>query len=213
LAQGLKGAASGAQESASNVQGVGMSSAMQAEKSWKAQPCMFDQLHAPVGEEKRHVPGPQSGFGAVLNKHPEGHDRHFMETTNSAFYTQAEITKGCTGGQRSSGAGMTSQDAENKKDGKKVGQLCAERLKESTNLAEDTRTQRAWLPSAPELRHVDCGGAIPVAPEVDNELSLPLGTGAMGRVRKELEARGGVMSKVTTDITAGVAIASITRGS
>lgn len=180
-------------------------------KSRKAQPCMFDQLHAPVGEEKRHLPGPESGFGSVLDKHREGHDRRYMDTTNSEFFTQAELTKGCAAGQRAGGAGTTSEEAESRREGKKAGKLCAENLKESTNLAEDTRTQRAWLPSAPELRHIEHGGTLPLPPEVDNELSLPMGTGAMGRVRKELAARGEFMAKTGSDITEGRGNPSITR--
>mmetsp|Transcript_74033 Transcript_74033/g.205142 ORF Transcript_74033/g.205142 Transcript_74033/m.205142 type:complete len:101 (+) Transcript_74033:1-303(+) len=86
----------------------------------------------------------------------------------------------------------------------KCGQLCGEAFREVDDPALDTRTQRAWMPGGdPGIGHAHLGGVRHPPPGEDNELSLPLGDGAMNKVRADLAARKGRLCRVATNITKG----------
>jgi len=101
-------------------------------------------------------------------------------------------------------AGKSTEEDENRVQGMKVGKLTGENYRESSDPAADTRTQRAWLyGSDPSLTHVHHGGKRPPAPRENNELSLPLGDGAMSKVRADLKERKGLLYRTATHITKG----------
>jgi len=86
--------------------------------------------------------------------------------------------------------------------GMKVGVLCGEEFRNNGNPSNDTMTQRAWVQDA-SLRNIHHGGAKPRVRGLDNYLSLPIGDGAMSKIRKDLEDRQGKLFRVATNITKG----------
>jgi len=163
-------------------------------------------------EDRRPIPGNKRGFGAVVNRHEDNHNQRFWETTHGSFYGEAQPGARLTqSGTRSDpslarrGGGRNSEDDENRGEGVKVGSLCGEFFTETSDPACDTRTQRAWLYQAdPALKHVHLGGKKPAVGIHDNETSLPLGAGAMAKVRSDLKERKGVLYRTATCITKGL---------
>lgn len=169
-------------------------------------PPMITTANAPVcPPERRPLPGPRSGFCAVLNHHREDHDQRFWNTANGDFFGEGP-RKRSTKAEPSvlHPAGTTTEWEEDRVLGMKVGKLCGEALSETTNPATDTRTQRAWMPGMdPALRNIEYGGARRIPPSTDNALSLPLGKGAMSKVRADLKDRQGRLYRTATTITKG----------
>lgn len=160
-------------------------------------------------EERRPVPGSARGFGAVLNRHEEGHERRHWNTTQCDTFGE--------GGPRSArerprrinpatmdAAGVSTANAETRADGVKVGLLCGEEFRDKGDPASDTRTQRAWLyTNDASLNNIHYGGTRPQPAKIDNELSVPLGEGAMKKIREDLKARQGRLFRLATQITKG----------
>jgi hypothetical protein len=158
-------------------------------------------------EERRPIPGNNRGFGAVLNRHEESEGQRFWSTTSGDFYGEGarvfphRSDAYCHG----RGAGTYTGDEEAKIEGVKVGCLTGENFCKSTDPACDTNTQRAWLYQAdPALKFVHLGGTRPRPGRIDNELSLPIGDGAMAKVRKDLAERKGRLYRTATTITKGL---------
>mmetsp|Transcript_118343 Transcript_118343/g.209152 ORF Transcript_118343/g.209152 Transcript_118343/m.209152 type:complete len:293 (+) Transcript_118343:92-970(+) len=162
-------------------------------------------------EERRPIPGNARGFGAVLNRHEENHERRYWNTTSGDTFGEGLMH---TNGARSltrldpyaatRSAGMNTEDEEGKVSGVKVGVLCGEEFRETGQPASDTRTQRAWLyTSDASLRNIHHGGTRPKLTRTDNELSVPIGEGAMKKVREDLKERQGRLFRTATQITKG----------
>lgn len=163
-------------------------------------------------EDRRPVVGEKSGFGAVLNRHEATHDQRFFNTTHGDVYgfsMDGYSTKVRGAPKRCNStlgpAGVSSEADEGRVQGVKVGSLCGEKYVLSDDPASDTATQRAWLyQSDPSLANVHLGGTRPRPGRYDNELSLPIGEGAMGKVRSDLRERQGRLYKTATHITKGL---------
>mmetsp|Transcript_63490 Transcript_63490/g.182267 ORF Transcript_63490/g.182267 Transcript_63490/m.182267 type:complete len:279 (-) Transcript_63490:132-968(-) len=169
-------------------------------------PALVNPANAPVcPPEMRELDGPLTGFGGSLQRHPKNHDVRFWNTTHGDVYgegTRQRTIKLCPTTKHPSG--VTSEAEEKRVTGMSCGSLCGEYYRETSDPARDTRTQRAWMPAGdPGVRSVHMGGKKPVAPSVDNELSLPMGDGAMSKVRQDLKDRQGRLSRVATHITKG----------
>jgi len=171
-------------------------------------PGMINAMNAPVSQtETRPLPGPKSGFGAALSRHDEGEGQRFWNTTVGDFYGPGTLRKDPRKDPatlRPSGISCEEGEYRATATGMKCGQLCGEAFHETTNPATDTRTQRAWLcsPDA-SLANLHMGGRKADVPAKDNELSLPLGAGSMGKIRADLKARSGRLCRVATVITQG----------
>lgn len=169
-------------------------------------PRMINTANAPVlPPERRPVHGPESGFGAALPRHPKTMGQRFWNTTSGDFYGYGASTP--RGTPRVDPvflghAGGTTERLESRVDGVKCGRMCGEDLRETSNPALDTRTQRAWMPGGdPGLANSHLGGVRRRPPGEDNELSLPLGDGAMSKVRADLKERQGMLYRTATAIT------------
>eukprot|EP00927_Polykrikos_kofoidii_P076060 TRINITY_DN7276_c0_g1_i1.p1 TRINITY_DN7276_c0_g1~~TRINITY_DN7276_c0_g1_i1.p1 ORF type:complete len:314 (+),score=26.61 TRINITY_DN7276_c0_g1_i1:89-943(+) len=157
-------------------------------------------------EERRPLPGSKRGFGAVLNRHEENHDMRFWNTTQGDFF--GEGTRRFPRRPEPNDmhfAGVTTADAERRVQGVQVGVLTGEKFVESRDPASDSRTQRAWLYHPdPSLANVHLGGTKPRPSPVDNALSLPMGEGAMSKVRADMQERKGRLYRTATHITKGL---------
>jgi len=156
-------------------------------------------------EDRRPIPGSIRGFGAVLNRHEENHERRHWNTASGDSYgegirsARARINPATMGP-----AGISTENAEDSFSGVKVGLLCGEEYRNRGEPASDTRTQRSWLYDLDaSLRNISYGGTVPKLAKVDNELSVPLGEGAMKKVRDDLTARQGRLFRTATQITKG----------
>ncbi|CAE7942899.1 hif1an, partial [Symbiodinium sp. KB8] len=157
-------------------------------------PTMITTKNAPVcPPEQRELPGPRSGFGAVLNRHEENHDQRFFSTTSEEFYGQGSRKKEKVDAAAvAHSAGLGTEHEEGRVRGMKVGVLCGEAYNDASNPASNTRTQRSWLyQHDPSLKNLHHGGRKNDLPGKDNELSIPIGEGAMAKVRADLKARQG----------------------
>jgi len=160
-------------------------------------------------EERRPVPGNTRGFGAVLQRHEEGHGRRYWNTTYSETFrggrslSEAMLPTVKTEPSGLRGAGVTTLMMEKRVSGVQVGTLCGEAFRESKNPGMDTRTQRSWLYSSdPSLRHLHYGGKRPAPSAVDNELSAQIGEGEMSKIRATLAKRGN-LCRNSTKVTKG----------
>eukprot|EP00434_Breviolum_minutum_P039042 symbB.v1.2.034648.t1/scaffold4504.1/size42116/4 len=157
-------------------------------------PSMITTANAPVcPPETRELPGPRSGFGAHINRHPDNHDQRFFSTAHGEFYGEGSRKKEKRDAAAiPHSAGISTEMAEGAAHGMKVGILCGE------------ATQRSWLyePDA-ALQNIHYGGKKPPVPSYDSELSIPIGQGAMAKVREDLKARKGRLYRVATQITKG----------
>lgn len=176
-------------------------------------PRMITTENAPVRPpEQRDLPGGRSGFGAHINRHGDAHDKSFFDTCMGDYFGYGP---GHRAGQKSCpstllAAGLKSEHEENKSTGMKVGVLCGESFNESFDPAKNTKGQRSWLyqPDA-SLRNIEYGAAATLTttgtrrtlPKTDSSLSLPLGAGAMAKVRSDLAERKGRLGRVATEIT------------
>lgn len=169
-------------------------------------PSLINTANAPVcPPEKRPLKGPNSGFGAAISRHPENHEPRFFSTTHGEFFGH-----GTRGGESRrdpshfQAAGVSTEHEEIRSSGMKCGQLCGENFMEHSNPGVDTRTQRAWMPGLdPAIKHIHHGGTKKNAPKEDNHLSLPLGDGAMSKIRADLKERQGRLYRTGTHITKG----------
>lgn len=173
-------------------------------------PRLINTMNAPVlPPEKRTLHGPTSGFGCELPQHPANHDQRLWNTTVGSFYGESLYrTKPARldpGHPELRAAGVSAEHEEARVQGLKVGTLCGECYNGSSDPGMNTRTQRSWLyqPDA-SLRHIEeFGGLKRNLPPKDNELSLPLGEGAMSKVRADLKERKGRLFRTATYITKG----------
>mmetsp|Transcript_113217 Transcript_113217/g.365839 ORF Transcript_113217/g.365839 Transcript_113217/m.365839 type:complete len:283 (+) Transcript_113217:51-899(+) len=175
-------------------------------RSHQSAPCLITTENAPVcPPERRPLPGPRSGFGAKISRHGEGHDVRHLNTTSGDFFGEGArrpAVRSCPSELRH--AGRSTEEEESRDRGLKVGKLAGECFTESTNPAADTRSQRSWLYSQDaSLRHIDFGGTRGVLPRSDSALSLPIGDGAMSKVRADLRERKGRLYRQATYITKG----------
>lgn len=171
----------------------------------QSSPKLINEANAPVcPPEKRPLRGPDSGFGAGMDRHQKDHEGRFWSTTSSEFFgarTGSEPKKEPSVLQ---GAGVSSEHEENKGYGMSCGQLCGENHCASDNPAINTRTQRSWMPGTdPALTYIHHGGTKKTVPREDNHLSLPVGNGAMSKIRAELKNRNGRLCRTGTHITKG----------
>lgn len=156
-------------------------------------------------EDRRPVPGSIRGFGAVLNRHEENHERrHWNTTQGDTFGEGNRSARQRINPATMHAAGVSTENAEVRADGVKVGLLCGEEFRDYGEPASDTRTQRSWLYTIDaSLHHIHYGGTRPKPARVDNELSVPIGEGAMKKVREDLKARKGRLFRTATQITKG----------
>jgi len=171
-------------------------------------PILITTGNAPVcPPEQRPLPGPASGFGAAIHRHDATHDQRFWNTTHGDFFGEPFARTGTVRadpGARPLPSGVSTEHEEARVQGLRTGKLCGEYHQESSDPAVDTRTQRAWLYSSdPALRHIHLGGTRKLVPEKDSELSLPLGGGAMSKIRQDLKERKGRLYRTATHITKG----------
>jgi hypothetical protein len=166
-------------------------------------------------DERRPIPGNKRGFGAVLQRHEETHEQRFFATTTAHFYGEGGprsargplCSKTVVNPEALRPAGVSTEHEENRQQGVKVGCLCGEKYSEAMDPALDSKTQRAWLYQAdPSLSNVHLGGQRrnKVKGGVDNALSLPLGDGAMSKIRNDLKDRQGRLYRTATHITKGM---------
>jgi len=151
-------------------------------------PALINTANAPVcPPEKRPLKGPDSGFGAGISRHQKDHESRFWNTTSTDFY-------GGSGQRRDpkkepsvhQSAGVSSEFEENRGTGKKCGQMSGE--------------NECWMPGVdPHIHH----GAKKAMPREDNHLSLPIGDGAMSKIRADLKERQGRLYRTGTSITKG----------
>lgn len=156
-------------------------------------------------EDRRPIPGSIRGFGAVLNRHEENHELRFWNTASGDSYGSGSRTARARINPASMGpAGISTENAEDKSSGVKVGLLCGEEFRNTGDPASDTRTQRSWLYDLDaSLKNLNYGGSVPKPSSVDNELSVPLGEGCMKKIREDLKARRGRLFRTATHITKG----------
>jgi hypothetical protein len=156
-------------------------------------------------EDRRPVPGSARGFGAVLNRHEDTHERRWWNTTSGDTFGEgcrSARAKLCPATYHA--AGVTTQREEERQQGVKVGLLCGEEFRERGEPASDTRTQRSWLyTNDASLDNIKYGGTRPMPAKFDNELSVPIGEGAMKKVREDLKQRQGRLFRTATQITKG----------
>jgi len=179
-----------------------------ATKGHQSAPALITTENAPVkGEEQRPLSGPSNGFGAGINRHDERyHEKRYLNTSYGDFhgYNNSWRRAERTCNSLRAHAGLNSEAEEKRVTGVKVGRLVGEEHRESSNPSVDTRTQRAWLYNEDSsLRNVHLGGRRGVPSQPDNELSLPLGDGAMSKVRAELKSRSGFLYQQASYITKG----------
>lgn len=144
-------------------------------------------------------------------KHPRfayARDERLWNTTHGDFFGYAASQR-CeprcfiTGEMGSSG--ISSEAEESRVSGVKVGKLCGEKFNETDDPGVNTHTQRAWLyQSDPALKYSHLGGSRVRPLNPDNELSLPIGDGAMAKVRADLMERKGRLYRTATTITKGL---------
>jgi len=169
-------------------------------------PTMITTENAPVcPPEMRELQGPRRGFGAALNRHEDNHAQRFFSTTSEEFYGQGSRKKEKKEASAiPHHAGLSTEFEEGRVQGMKVGILCGEAYNDSDNPASNTRTQRSWLyEHDPALHNIHHGGRKSGVPSKDNELSIPIGAGAMAKVRSDLKERQGRLYRVATLITKG----------
>jgi len=157
-------------------------------------------------EERRPLPGQLRGFGAVLNRHPENHDQRFWNTTSGDTYGEGLRTRsfGRIDPASMLASGVSTQHEEERAQGLRVGKLCGEEYRDRGEPASDTKTQRSWLyEKDASPRNIHYGGTVPKVQRTDNELSVPIGEGAMKKVREDLAARKGRLYRTATQITKG----------
>lgn len=158
-------------------------------------------------EGRRPLPGPRSGFGCALSKHEEHHEQGSWNTTTEDFYGSGGARKNNMRtfvSEEMRPCGVASEADEARISGVKVGKLCGETFNESSDPGVNTATQRAWLyQSDPALMNAHLGGQRPRPTKVDNDLSLPIGEGAMAKVRADLKERKGRLFRTATHITKG----------
>lgn len=172
----------------------------------QSSPALINTANAPVcPPEKRPLRGPDSGFGAGISRHQKDHESRFWNTSSTDFYgapsQRRDMKKEPSVHQP---AGVSSEHEENRGTGMMCGQLCGEHHCASDNPAIDTRTQRSWMPGTdPALTHIHHGGTKKTLPREDNHLSLPVGDGAMSKIRADLKDRQGRLYRTGTHITKG----------
>jgi hypothetical protein len=157
-------------------------------------------------EERRPLPGNVRGFGAVLNRHDENHGiRHWNTTSDDCFGKRPNGSLKLSRSEPSllRASGVSTQHEQDRATGMKVGVLCGEEFRDNNFPASDTKTQRAWVFDA-SINNIHHGGTKPkVRGKPDNALSLPLGDGAMSKIRSDLAERRGMLYRVATNITKG----------
>lgn len=173
----------------------------------KAQMITSETVPEVCFEERRPLPGNTRGFGAVLNRHDKNHGERNWNTTNHDCYGKGNYNRTMRGSRSDPSllrpCGVSTHHEENRMPGMKVGILCGEEYRDAGNPSNDTRTQRSWVADA-SLRNIHHGGTKPkIRGVADNHLSLPLGDGAMAKIRQDLSERQGRLFRVATHITTG----------
>lgn len=148
-------------------------------------------------DKRRPVVGPRSGFRALLNRHAEGEDARYWDTsTGDAFVTPKEFDEeGDIKTLRSKAAGVPCVQEE---------KIYKQALSGEPPNIDLIPMQRSWMANFdPGLREfLKAGGTQPPLPAEDNELSLPLGKGMQAKITAELKSRG-TMARRSTPITTG----------
>merc|ERR1712110_64332 len=154
--------------------------------------------------------GQRSGFGALLNRHEANHDQRFFSTTTGDVYGYGDgkgFKKNKTKLEPNdlNHCGLSTEHEANRVQGMKCGQLCGENYKQSSDPAVDTHCQRAWLyQTDASLHYIHLGGSKKKQSGIDNALSLPIGDGAMAKIREDLRQRDGKLYRKATHITKGL---------
>lgn len=155
-------------------------------------------------EDRRPIPGNVRGFGAVLNRHEEGHNQRFWATAFGDTFGECDRRRRPR--QEASGlrpAGVSVLEMTHKCGGLRAGLLCGEDFRDNSDPSNDTHTQRSWLYGGdPALRHLTKGGTPRgQLPPKDNELSLPVGEMLSGRGKRVQDCERAF--RVRSDITKG----------
>jgi len=159
---------------------------------------------AEVGhEQRRPVPGNATGFGAVMNRHDPTEGQRFFSTTNGEAYGNRPLRAARSCPSLLPPCGVSTAHEENRAYGMKVGIMCGEEFRESGHPGSDTRVQRSWVHDA-AIHNIQHGGTkTKVKGRPDNCLSVPIGDGAMSKIRADLEERKGKLFRVATNVTKG----------
>eukprot|EP00929_Paragymnodinium_shiwhaense_P111716 TRINITY_DN80005_c0_g1_i1.p1 TRINITY_DN80005_c0_g1~~TRINITY_DN80005_c0_g1_i1.p1 ORF type:complete len:287 (+),score=52.90 TRINITY_DN80005_c0_g1_i1:120-980(+) len=160
-------------------------------------------------ENRRPLPGKTTrGFGSVLNRHDKTEGQRFFSTASGEFYGEGDHRprQRVTIGEGMNFGGVSTEHEEHRPTGMKVGCLCGENFNESTDPSKNTRSQRSWMYQPdPALTNVAHGGSKPKKVKgADNELSIPIGDGAMAKVRKQLTERQGKLYRSASLVTKGM---------
>lgn len=170
-------------------------------------PRLITTENAPVRPpETRELPGTRSGFGSAISRHPDDHDQRHHSTTYGSHFGEGNRRPGV----RSNPAlfepsGLSTEREEHRPQGLRVGKLCGEAYNDTDDPGKNSPTQRSWLYS-PDASHrnIHLGGTRrSVQGLADNHCSLPLGDGAMSKVRQKLKDRDGKLFLTSTTITTG----------
>jgi len=156
-------------------------------------------------EERRPLQGPPRGFGAVLNRHEATHEiRHWNTTFGDTFGEGSRSKPSKADPAELLPAGISTEHEEDRCHGVQVGLLCGEEFRDRGEPASDTRTQRSWLYQRDaSIQNISFGGTRPKPARIDNELSVPIGEGAMKKAREDLKERKGRLFRTATQITKG----------
>jgi hypothetical protein len=158
-------------------------------------------------EDRRPLPGNARGFGAVLDRHDKNHGIRHWTTTNHDTYGKGTYNRSMRMSRSDPSllhpCGVSTSHEENRMPGMKVGILCGEEYRNSGNPSTDTQSQRSWVADA-SLRNIHHGGTKKTyRGVVDNHLSIPIGDGAMSKIRQDLAERQGKLFRVATNVTKG----------
>jgi len=140
----------------------------------------------------------ETGFAFGLNS------ARYWSTAHGEFYGESASRRPTPRMDPSTkgSAGVTTAQMEVRIEGLQCSTLCGEEYHETGDPGIDTLTQRSWLPGGdPALTHISHGGQRRDIPAQDNELSLPVGNGAMSKIRADLQERKGRLYRTATAIT------------
>jgi hypothetical protein len=138
------------------------------------------------------------------------HDQRFFNTSVGDSYGYGDgkgfkMNKTRSEPNDLSQSGLSTEHEGSRSQGMKCGQLCGENYQRSSDPAIDTHCQRSWLyQTDAALQNIHLGGAKKKPSGVDNVLSLPIGDGAMAKVREDLKRRDGRLFRAATTITKGL---------
>jgi hypothetical protein len=159
-------------------------------------------------ENRRPVPRGNGGFGSTLKRHQDNHEQSFFQSTHGEFYGEGDGRKKGTASCPSllAHSGVSAERMAGRSQGLQVGVLCGENFTNTGDPSKDSKVQRAWLyQKDPALDNVHLGGTKPKpsGPDVGG-MSVPIGEGAMVKIRQDLKDRQGRLFRTATTVTKGL---------